>query len=213
MVMDDKSPAFPAIAQTIISLTSKEHTALESKVLDLLRSWDGSHGLNEVGPTIFYQLIYQLQKHMMEDELGTEQLSVYLTTLVARRSLSSLIANEKSIWWDNVHTSELETREQVVSQSLHSTVQVLMESLGDDPDTWTWDRVHVLEHIHAIGQKKPFNLLFNVGPFAISGGDEVINKMDFDKTQFPYRVRSGAAMRILIDLADIETRGSRIGLS
>jgi len=80
----------------------------------------------------------------------------------------------------------------------------LAKSLGNDPNNWTWDRVHLLEHMHAIGRKKPFNLLFNVGPFGVSGGDEVINKMDFDKTQSPYKVLSGAAMRILIDLADIE---------
>ena len=204
MVMDDKSPTYPAIAQTIVSLVSSELTVLEANVLDQLSSWEGGHGLNEVGPTIYYQLIYQLQKNMMEDELGRQQLGVYLTTLIARRSLSNLIANESSIWWDNVHTSVLETREQVVNKSFREAVQKLVESLGNKPASWTWDRVHLLEHTHAIGRKKPFNLLFNVGPFAVSGGDEVINKMDFDKTQSPYRVRSGAAMRILIDLADIE---------
>jgi len=204
MVMDDKSPLYPDVAQTIASLVSSELTVLEQQVLDLLSSWDGSHGLSDIGPTIYYQLIFQVQKHMMEDELGADQLKVYLTTLVARRSLSHLIANERSVWWDNVHTADLETRELIVNRSFKEAVSTLAKSLGNDPKNWTWDRVHLLEHMHAIGRKKPFNLLFNVGPFGVSGGDEVINKMDFDKTQSPYKVLSGAAMRILIDLADIE---------
>lgn len=204
MVMDDKSPVYPAVAQTLGSLISGELSALEEKTLYYLTQWDGRHGLQDVGPTIFYRLIYHLQKNTMEDELGADQFQVYMTTMVARRSLSYLINNERSVWWDNIHTDEHETRDMILRLSLKDAVNDLAESLGNDPNSWTWDKVHLLEHVHAIGRKKPFNLLFNVGPFAVSGGDEVINKMDFDKTQSPYKVRSGAAMRILIDLADIK---------
>ncbi len=204
MVMDDKSPVYPAVAQTLGSLLSGELSALEAKTLYYLTHWDGRHGLQDVGPTIYYRLIYHLQKNLMEDELGADQFQVYITTMVARRSLSYLVNNDRSVWWDNIHTDGHETRDMILKLSFKDAVNDLVASLGDDPSHWTWDKVHLLEHVHAIGRKKPFNLLFNVGPFAVSGGDEVINKMDFDKSQSPYKVLSGAAMRVLIDLADME---------
>jgi penicillin amidase len=45
----------------------------------------------------------------------------------------------------------------------------------------------------------------NVGPLPIAGGEEVINKQSFwidNGVQYP--VKSGPAMRILIDFADVE---------
>lgn len=204
MVTNDQSPDFPEIAKSITSRVSGDLTEIEQAVLDLVNSWDGKHGLKDSGPTIYYQLTYHLQKNLMEDELGESQFKLYLTTLIARRSLSYLIQNEKSIWWNDINTPELENADLIINMSFRETVKVLSDALGNNPETWTWDRVHSVEHSHAIGRKKPFNLLFNVGPFPVSGGDEVINKMDFTKSDFPYKVHSGAAMRILIDLADIE---------
>lgn len=57
--------------------------------------------------------------------------------------------------------------------------------------------------------KKPFNILFNVGPYPVPGGPEVINQMGFDLTdEGIYRVKYGPAMRIVIDMADIENSKS-----
>jgi penicillin amidase len=47
--------------------------------------------------------------------------------------------------------------------------------------------------------------LLNVGPIKIAGGEEVINKQSFwIDNGVNYPVKSGPAMRILIDFADIE---------
>ena len=91
MVLDDKSPKFPSVARNICSQVSMKLTKREEEALRILNTWDGSHSLKDIGPTIYYQLIYQLQKHMMEDELGSDQLNVYLTTMIARRSLPYLV--------------------------------------------------------------------------------------------------------------------------
>ena len=150
---------------------------------------------------IVWFIIYK--KICLRTNLGAEPFKVYLTTLVARRSLPYLVNNDSSAWWDNIHTSQVETRNEIVNQSFKHAIEDLVDSFGEEPGIWTWDQAHLVEHVHAIGRKKPFNLLFNVGPFPVTGGDEVINKMDFDKTQTIHRVKSGPAMRIIIDLADM----------
>jgi penicillin amidase len=53
--------------------------------------------------------------------------------------------------------------------------------------------------------KKPFNYLFNVGPYASPGGMEVINQVAFPLNGSGiYKASYGPAMRIVIDFADIE---------
>jgi penicillin G amidase len=56
---------------------------------------------------------------------------------------------------------------------------------------------------------KPFNMMFNVGPFPVPGGQEVINQMGFDlNPDGVYRVKYGPAMRIVLDMADVESSKS-----
>ena len=204
MVLDDTSPLFPDIGQLIVQNLTGELNDQEQEVADILDQWDGSHGSKEIAPSVYYKLTNQLQKNTLQDELGAGNYKIYTTTLVARRTLSNLILNDSSLWWDDINSLEIEDRNQIINKSFRETVAALSEQLGPDPKSWYWERMHSVEHVHAIGQRKPFNHLFNVGPFPIAGGDEVINKMDFDKTSSPYKVRSGASMRILIDLADMQ---------
>ena len=63
-------------------------------------------------------------------------------------------------------------------------------------------RHHLLEHVHPIGKKKPFDLLFNVGPLMMNGGLETVNNLSFPlSSEGDYRISFGPAMRTIIDLA------------
>ena len=62
-----------------------------------------------------------------------------------------------------------------------------------------------MTHVHPIGQKKPFDKIFNVGPFASSGGNGVPNKIEHKLSpDDQYAVKSGPALRILLDFGDVE---------
>jgi hypothetical protein len=45
---------------------------------------------------------------------------------------------------------------------------------------WTWNKVHVVEYEHALGKVALLRRIFNVGPFEVSGSNEVINNQMFD---------------------------------
>ncbi|GJM29793.1 MAG: penicillin amidase [Cyclobacteriaceae bacterium] len=204
MMLDDQSPQYPQIAKRITSLLGEDMDQDEVKVIDLLNSWDGRHGLEDVGPTIYYHLINNILRRTIQDELGRENFNVFTTTQVARRTLPFLMDNDTSIWWDDISTPEKEKPLKIIRESFQQTVKLLKYELGADPALWHWGKVHTLEHMHAIGRRKPLNYLFNVGPFPVTGGDEVINKMDFDRTASRYQVKSGPSMRMIVDLANMQ---------
>jgi penicillin amidase len=101
------------------------------------------------------------------------------------------------------------SRDMIFSSALNSTINELVDQLGKDPNKWTWNKVHTIEHVHPIGRKKPFDKFFNVGPFPVTSGNDVPNKMMYtvDSTGL-YKTYSSPALRILIDFADIEASES-----
>ena len=71
-------------------------------------------------------------------------------------------------------------------------------------DQWKWKSVHTLTHNHPLGVVKPLDRFFNVGPFSVSGGSEVINNLDFTYTiNGVFDVNSGPALRKITDFGSI----------
>ncbi len=213
MNTDVMSPVAPIIAKTIMAVVSKkimDKSANYQVAAKYLMQWNGDHQLRDVGPTIYYKLIYNVLQATMQDELGADNLKAFLGTHVMKNSLLPLMKNDSSVWWDDIHTANVkETRTEIFGKAFDETVQQLIAQLGDNPKTWEWGRVHLLEHVHPIGMKKPFNYFFNVGPFAVPGGQEVINQIAFDYNgDGIYKAKYGPAMRIALDFNDVENSQS-----
>ena len=204
LVMSDKSPIYPGHIEEIAS-ELKVKTTQEKKALEIASNWNGSHGVDEIGPTIYYKLIYHILKLTIEDEIGNEKFNNFLTTPVYLHSIKPLIQNKKTQWWDNTKTDVIETRSDIFNLAFITTVDELSTQLGDDISKWNWGKVHFIEHTHPIGRTEPMNKVFNVGPFSAGGGEEVINKIAFTLNgDGIYKSKSGPAMRILMDFDDIE---------
>ncbi len=203
MIVDDQSSMHAQIAKDI--MRPIKPVIIETRVpsfkqaMDLLLLWDGNHQLSSPEPTIYYKLQHYIFKYSMEDEIGTEAFMTLQKTFTFRRGIASFINNEASKWWDNINTKEkIETREMIFEKAFRHTVRDLKSTLGSD---WSWQQVHTLEHQHPIGRQKPFNLLFNVGPFPIAGGNAVINNQGFfADTSGNYKVVYGPAMRKIVPL-------------
>ena len=140
------------------------------------------------------------------DELGDSAFQNFVSSHLMKRTTAPLIRNDSSVWWDNVNTAKIrETRKSIFTQAFSLSIKELENQLGKDILDWKWGKVHTLEHGHLLGRQKPLDKIFNVGPFPISGGNEVINNMGFRlKRDGLYNVTFGPAMRILIDFADVE---------
>ena len=175
---DVTSPVAGNLAHYIISNVSeneKSKSDLTKKITALLTEWNGSCGTEDVGPTIFYKLEYEILWLTMGDELGVKDFFQFQQTHIEKNSLAPLFMNDSSAWYDNVTTKDkTETHQQIFDQAFDSAIVSLQKQLGDDVQQWKWGRVHTLEHAHPIGKQKPFNKFFNVGPFPVEGGSETI---------------------------------------
>lgn len=204
LVMNDKSPYYPENAKTVISLVT-DPSEEEKQALAILDSWDGSHSLHDIGPTIYYKWMYHILNNALTDEISKRRFELLLTNSMYLHAIPDLLKNDSSVWWDNINTPNQETRADIINQAFRTSVKELTAQLGSNPNDWNWGSVHFIEHPHPVGKKKPLDLLFNVGTFPAGGGEEVINKMAFTLNgEGKYISRSGPAMRILMDFADLE---------
>ena len=125
--------------------------------------------------------------------MGTTLYQQFNETHLMKRVIADQLLRKESIWWDDINTQAIvETRKDILSKSLISTVKALENQFGKDIYTWNWGRVHVIEHQHPLGSVDLLKGFFNVGPFSINGASEVINNLAYkrDSTGM-YQVRNG----------------------
>lgn len=207
MMFDNTSAVAPEVVQELIS--NVDYNSLsknEKEAITILKAWKGSNNLEDVAPTIYNKWIYMYLKNTFEDELGSANFKQFLGTHIMKQIIAKQMANENSLWWDNIATKEKkETRSQVLSKSFKESILALDKQLGNSVSGWTWNKVHMLEHQHPLGKVAALRPYFNVGPFAVSGSTEVINNLFFDFTEDGnYVVKGGPSTRRIIDFSDVE---------
>ena len=172
------------------------------KLVEQLAQWPGDYPLDSVSATVFNQFLYDLADAAMRDELGNDFFDTLLSTRVIDAALPKLAANADSPWWDNRNTPAKETRADVVRTAWQASMQHLKLTLGDNSAEWKWGAAHTLTHGHPLGQQKPLDRIFNVGPFAAPGSHEVPNNLSARIGPAPWPVTYGPSTRRLVDFAD-----------
>lgn len=206
VINDVTSPGYKGLLKDIIPIIfAEELSPLAKKSIAKLISWGGTHGLEEVEPTIFYRFVYYILVNTVKDELGDEVFKALEDNVNFKRNMIALIKKEDSPWWDNIHTKERETRRQILTKSLNEAVVSLEKQLGNNIYQWQWKKVHTLTHKHPLGILPVVGSFFNVGPFPAPGGRETINNLDFpiDSTGI-YEVSYGPALRRIVDFGSPE---------
>jgi penicillin amidase len=174
----------------------------ELKLVEQLAQWQGDYPLDSTSATLFNQFLFNLADAAMRDELGNDFFETLLSTRVIDAALPRLAASADSPWWDNRNTLVKETRADTVKAAWQASIAHLKTTLGADFTQWQWGSAHTLTHGHPLGQQKPLDLFFNVGPFAAPGTHEVPNNLSAKIGPAPWPVTYGPSTRRLIDFAD-----------
>ena len=206
MINDNTSSTAEKITKNWLSVLSNTASANEQKAKQLLKDWKATHGLKDVAPTIFNKWIYFYLRDTFKDELGEEDFNALLATHIMKQVVASQSENPNSPWWDDFNTkNHKETRAEILNKSFQEAIASLEKQLGNDPNTWTWNRVHTLEHQHPIGKIKALQGFFNVGPFEMPGTNEVINNLLFTYSDNEKNeVKGGPSTRRIVDFSDVE---------
>ncbi|MDC0008363.1 penicillin acylase family protein, partial [bacterium] len=207
MITDVSSAVNPSILTDLTnSLNIKTLSDEDIALLDLLKAWKGDYRLTTITGTVFHRWVYLVLKNAFSDEMGLDTFEAFMVTHMSKRTIAPLIDNPNSIWWDDTNTEDIEeNRSDIVQKSFNQAIESLQKDFGPDYETWTWDKVHTLEHEHPIGKVAALRSFFNVGPFPVHGSREVINNLAFAyNAQGFYKVSSGPSTRRVIDFSDIE---------
>ena len=174
----------------------------EKAFLEPLEQWDGNYTTGGIAPLLFSQLLYEVARGAMADELGEKQFHDLLKTRALDSALPLLAADANSPWWDDVNTKAVESRFETIRKAWVSTLRHLESLYGKDLTQWNWGRAHTLTQVHPLGMQKPFDLIFNVGPMAVPGARETPNNLSSFIGPAPWAVTSGPSTRRVIDFAN-----------
>jgi penicillin G amidase len=206
--LDTKSPFCEMIrnkvAAVLDTVPDVQDNALSQQAFDIYKNWDGYHGLDATGASIFHTLHYHIIYKTFFDELGDNFFKAFLGTRLPDRSMLHLLDIPTSPWWDDRTTPGKETMKDILSSAWFASLADLKNLAGDDPSDWHWENFHAVEYIHALGRKKPLDKIFNIGPFKTAGSREVLNYQGFKISPPPFSVNIGPSTRRIFDFSDID---------
>ncbi len=207
MIYDVTSATTPEICSFLIkSIVKQGLSPTEKKAINKLEAWKGAYVKEAIGPVIYNRFRYEFLRNTFKDEMG-KVYKEFIETPLEGKVFASQVKKETSVWWDDISTkNKVETKKEIVTKSFRNAIAFLQNQLGENVDNWKWKRVVSVEYKHTIGKAGGIlRKLFNVGPFEVVGGEEVINNQMYkiDSTGY-YKVHGGPSTRRIVDFSDPE---------
>lgn len=190
----------------LMSSLSSSDPAVQA-ALDELRRWDYQLRRDSVGATLFEIFHIYLLPAVLADELPPEAADIYFRgSDTEMLFLHQLATQTDGRWWDNVTTSAVETREDIMLQALTQTVTWLQDNHGEDMAEWAWGNLHTATFVSdPLGQSGVGALesIVNRGPFPVDGGRDIVNATGWSWDE-PAQVTSHPSMRMIVDLSNFD---------
>ncbi len=192
-----------ALSIMLNDLSDVERAKLPEPILEELQQWQGEFNLESVAATLFIEWQFATLEKAFGDELGDELFALFKRTRRADHGFYQLIEHIEHPWWHQ--SGKPLGRTDIVRQSFSLAIERLTENLGDNPENWSWDQVHLFEQQHPLGNVKPLDKLFNLGPVAVHGSHAVPNNLSQRLGTGIQWVRAGPSTRRLIDFSQPES--------
>ncbi|MBV1911111.1 MAG: penicillin acylase family protein [Kangiellaceae bacterium] len=205
MLMDNTTPSaifFKHVSLPVLKAANLNK--IEKAALEEFSRWQGNHSPGEVGATIYNRFRMALMRLAMQDELGESLYTNFQFGFLMDRSIWRILDKESSPWWDNMKTTQVETRDELIVSAWREATQFLKQRFGKDIDEWTWANDVKMVHEHPLGRVAPLDKLFNVGPLPSEAGIEAINNLMFVQVGDELKIMMGPSTRRVIDFGDIE---------
>ncbi len=199
--------SLPAEALRPYLLAVQPEVDLEKQALDLVRAWDLNLEADRAGASVYEAWYWFLVQNTLGDELSDDLLEAYLGNgSLHVPMMVGLMAQADSPWFDDVTTSQVETRDDIARQSLADAVAWLSERYGDRPKRWEWGQLHSKTFVHQpLGQSGIGLLenLFNSKTIPARGDGFTVDAAGFSFND-PFTMGGGASQRYIADLSDLD---------
>ena len=140
------------IRQNLVSAVNQDKlNASQKEALRIVSTWNNSYDPGEIGASIFEIWRKLVEKNIWDDEFTKEGVPMRYPS---RDRMVEMLLNEPDArWFDDIHTSQKETRSDIIQRSFLATVDSMQNKHGSISDKWQWGKVkgsHV-PHLAKIG--------------------------------------------------------------
>ncbi|WP_434317919.1 penicillin acylase family protein [Leifsonia sp. P73] len=169
----------------------------------LLRGWN-YHDDGDSAAAAYFAVFW---KNLLADAFGRKLPADAQPTGGDRwfQVVQALVKQPDSAWWADSRLGTLD-RDDMIEYAANQAWKETQSTLGGDPASWRWDRLHTLELTNAsFGSSgvAPIEWLFNRGPYPLGGGSSVVDATGWDASD-GYQVDRAPSMRMVVDLADFD---------
>jgi len=184
-------PAEKLVPYIIDACGNRQMTTDLENATRLLQDWNFRMDKDLVAPTIFATWLEKLKNNTFTDEYYKAGFEGRLPTT---ETIQYLVERNSTRWFDNVETGNMETRDDMIFQSLNDTVQQLKDELGDNMLEWKWSAVHHLDLEHPLGKALSW---LNYPKLPIGGWENNINPAP------GLNVQNGPSWRQIVDFNNL----------
>lgn len=172
------------------------------KALDYLTNWDGVQDSMDVSTTILNVFLVRLLSNTCWDELGDQLYNefVYVNNVPAR-TIAHLLTEPNNVWWDDVRSPQIETRDDMIRRSFEQTVKWLTSKFGPDVRRWTWGTFHTLTYHNPAGAAS--SVVANLSDIKSGPNGGSLTTVAQSSYMFwqPFEMRVGPSMRMIADMS------------
>jgi penicillin amidase len=169
------------------------------RAVEYLRNWNFVFSEDDIATAIFQQMFVRLLQNIYLDEMGEELLHDFVILgNIPIRVTNRLLLEGDSPWFDNISTSVVETKSDIIRTSLIEALEALRSRFGNDTRNWRWGEMHTLTISHPFGLVKPLDRIFNIGPFPMGGGPTTVMSAEYDINK-PFDVTVASSFRMVYD--------------
>ena len=150
--------------------------------------------------------------------MGDDLLKEYVFIAnVPYRIIPKMLEENNSSFFDDIRTSQVETRDIIIRKSLVDALSDLEKNYGMEIKNWQWGDIHKVTFKHMFHDVSPLlDKIVNIGPFSIGGDGTTVFNTEysfpelFEQTRDltkqhrsePYSNILGPSMRYIFDFAD-----------
>ncbi len=194
------------IQRDVTSLWSRRLVALigtgyggdAGRASGVLAAWDGT--MAPTGPSALFALVErELLRKIFEDEAT----HAGLPRFGSRWRLLRLLEGRMSpVWFDDVSTPAVESREETIARALESAWREGVARWGEDVSKWSWASIHTLTLDHPLGSLPLLGRWFDRGPFPLPGSPTTVDALGGPWRGDAVDISYGPSMRFVTDAAD-----------
>ncbi len=184
--------------------------------LSLFTNWDFEFGEFSQTPAVYAVFFKHFMENIFHDEMGDDLFNEYICVAnVPYRSVLQLLENPSSLWFDDITTNEIETKDFIIRKSIDDALTELERIFGKNMSSWQWGKLHQFRFKHPFsGYSGLIDEYIDIGPTGIGGDGTTIfnteypffNSTDllpgFDHKEFENNL--GPSMRYIFDFAKPE---------